>query len=360
MRKYYIDRIRTVTIILVVVYHIIYMFNSVVTGGVIGPIMQAKGLNVIQYLLYPWFMVILFLLSGMCSNYYLQTHTAKEYVSSRTRKLLVPSTIGILVFGWAQGYINMAISHAFETMSDQIPGAVSYLIMCVSGTGVLWTIQVMWIFSMLLILVRKIEKGYLQRAGKKLGIIGLVLLGILAWGAAQILNTPVIAVYRFGIYGFAFFAGYFIFAAEEVTDTLKKYALWLVGAACILGILYAWHDYGNNYAVEPSVNSPLAVAYGWMTCLAMLGAMKRFGNNGSRFLTFMTKKSFGLYVFHYLALSACAYYLTQYTRLPGGVIYILTALAAFLGGLALYEIISRIPVLRFCILGMKGEKKNVL
>ena len=113
----------------------------------------------------------------------------------------------------------------------------------------------MWIFSMLLILVRKIEKGYLQRAGKKLGIIGLVLLGILAWGAAQILNTPVIAVYRFGIYGFAFFAGYFIFAAEEVTDTLKKYALWLVGAACILGILYAWHDYGNNYAVEPSVNS---------------------------------------------------------------------------------------------------------
>lgn len=60
MRKYYIDRIRTVTIILVVVYHIIYMFNSVVTEGVIGPIMQAKGLNVIQYLLYPWFMVILF------------------------------------------------------------------------------------------------------------------------------------------------------------------------------------------------------------------------------------------------------------------------------------------------------------
>ena len=33
MRKYYIDRIRTVTIILVVVYHIIYMFNSVVTEG---------------------------------------------------------------------------------------------------------------------------------------------------------------------------------------------------------------------------------------------------------------------------------------------------------------------------------------
>ena len=95
-------------------------------------------------------------------------------------------------------------------------------------------------------------------------------------------------------------------------------------------------------------------------CLAMLGAMKRFGNNETRFLTFMTKKSFGLYVFHYLALSACAYYLTQYTRLPGAVIYILTALAAFLGGLALYEIISRIPVLRFCILGMKGEKKNVL
>ena len=35
MRKYYIDNIRSWTIILVVIYHVIYMFNSVITDGVI-------------------------------------------------------------------------------------------------------------------------------------------------------------------------------------------------------------------------------------------------------------------------------------------------------------------------------------
>ena len=37
MRKTYVDNIRWMTVILVVIYHVIYMFNGVVTSGVIGP-----------------------------------------------------------------------------------------------------------------------------------------------------------------------------------------------------------------------------------------------------------------------------------------------------------------------------------
>ena len=359
MRKYYIDNIRSLTIILVVVYHVIYIFNSIITDGVIGPITKFHGVDAVQYLLYPWFMVILFIISGMCSRYYLDRHTVKEYIRARTRKLLVPSTIGILVFGWAQGYFNMAFSHAFDTMPAEVPGAARYFIMCLSGTGVLWTIQVMWILSMVLLLVRKIEKGYILEAGKKAGIIFLILLGILVWLSAQILNTPVIAVYRFGIYGISFLLGYYVFSHGAVTDQLKKYGVLLLLCACILGAVYVWRDYGQNYAAAPNVNSPLAVAYGWMMCLAVLGCMKKWGDRSSRASRFIAEKSFGLYVFHYLALSACAYCLTTYTDMPGVVIYLLTAVSAFAGAFILYEIISRIPVLRWCVLGIRKEKKHV-
>lgn len=37
MRKIYIGNIRCITVILVVVYHVLYMFNGVVSAGVIGP-----------------------------------------------------------------------------------------------------------------------------------------------------------------------------------------------------------------------------------------------------------------------------------------------------------------------------------
>ena len=48
----------------------------------------------------------------MCAKYYLDQHSDKEFIRVRTRKLLVLSTIGILVLGWVQGYFNMAIGDA--------------------------------------------------------------------------------------------------------------------------------------------------------------------------------------------------------------------------------------------------------
>lgn len=362
MRKHYIDNIRCFTVLLVVLYHIIYMFNSVITEGVIGPISAFHGQDVIQYLLYPWFMVILFLISGMSAKYYLDTHSVKEFVRARTRKLLVPSTIGLLVTGWMQGYYNMLISEAFDNIPAETPQPVMYLIMAVSGTGVLWTIQVMWIFSMLLLVFRKLVR-IVCKGDKEFGVSFIWLLIAflpLCYVSAQILNTPIIPVYRFGIYGFAFFTGYFIFSAENTTDELKRFSVPLLAAAVILGITYTIVYFGKNYAVTPVVNCPLAIAYSWVMCLALIGSAKRWFDSNYAFIEFMKKRSFGLYVFHYLPLSACAYYLHTYTKLPGIVLYILTAIAAYAGGLILNEVISRIPVVRWCSLGIRKEKKNVL
>jgi len=58
-------------------------------------------------------------------------------------------------------------------------------------------------------------------------------------------------------------------------------------------------------------------------------------------------------VFHYLPLSACAYALYTYTNLPGILLYVLTGLAAFFGGLLLYESVKRIPGVRWCLLGLQ-------
>lgn len=358
MRKYYIDNVRWITIILVVIYHVIYMFNGIITEGIIGPITTTHYQDTIQYVLYPWFMVILFIISGMCAKYYLDNHSDKEFICVRTRKLLIPSTIGVFVFGWIQGYFNMAMSDAFSNIPDTVPGFAMYLIMSVSGIGVLWTIQVMWLLSLVLLFVRKIEKGRLYKLGKKANIIVLILLGIPVWGAAQILNTPVICVYRFGIYGFCFLLGYYVFSHDEVISQLEKYCIPLLIAAVFLGGFYTYFYFGENYAQSPGVNCPLAIAYAWVACLAVIGGVKRWGDKTNAFAEFMRKKSFGLYVFHYLALSATAYFLTKYTQTNPVVIYIVTAITAFGGGFLLYELISRIPIIRWCVLGIKREKKQ--
>ena len=92
--------------------------------------------DIFLYAVYPWFMLLLFLISGICSRYYLDNHTAKEFAKSRTRKLLIPSTIGLFVFQFIQGYVSMSISDAFDSMQE-VPGVIKYFIMALSGTGVL-------------------------------------------------------------------------------------------------------------------------------------------------------------------------------------------------------------------------------
>lgn len=356
MRKYYLDNLRTLTVLLVVVYHVIYMFNSVTTAGVIGPIGGPKALDVVLYLLYPWFMVVLFLVSGICSRYYLANYTGKEYLRARTRKLLVPSTIGVLLFGWAQGYVNMLLSHVFDTLPDGVPKPVFYIILCLSGIGVLWTIQVLWVCSVVLLVVRKLERGRLANLGRTWGVPVLLALGAAVWLSAQVLNTPVVVVYRFGIYGFVFLLGYYVFSHEEVTDRLSQAAVPLLVLAAALGAVYTYVNYGSNYAVAPAVNSPLAVAYGWAACLAVLAGMKRWADRTNQIWQWLGSRSFGLYVFHYLPLSATAYLLVNYTQLPAGAVYGLTAAAALLGGWGLAAVFSRVPVLRWCVLGLGKQK----
>ncbi len=359
MRKYYIDNIRTLTVLLVVLYHVIYMYNGVATAGVIGPFYEFQIQDGLQYLLYPWFMVILFVISGMSSRYYLEGHSTKEFRRNRTGKLLVPSTIGLFVFQWILGYFNMSISLAFEAMPDTMPKLILYLIMAVSGTGVLWYIQMLWIFSMLLIPIKKLERGKLYQLSEKANVIFLVALVIPVWLSAQVLNTPIIVVYRFGIYGFCFLLGYFLFANETVMDKLSKYWHILSVLALALGIFYTVCYFGKNYAEQPVVNSPLAIAYGWMAVLAIFAVAKKWGNTTNSVLQWMGQKSFGLYVFHYLPLAVIAYCMNKYTDIPALLAYVIAGVGAYGGGYLLNEIISRIPFLRWCVLGLKKEKKNV-
>ena len=355
-RKTYLDNLRLVTVALVVVYHVFYMFNSVMPDGVIGALWDRQPQDVLLYLLYPWFMVIFFLISGMCARYYLQTHSGREFLRARTKKLLIPSTVGLFVFWWLQGWINMAISHAFEQIPEAVPIPVLYIIMALSGTGVLWTMQLLWLFSLLLLAVRRMEKDRLYPKFEKMNCVGLVLLGILVWCSAQMFNLPIVSVYRFGIYGFSFLIGYYVLSHEAVMDCLVKYRFVLAVAAAVLGIVYAVRYFGQNYAVEPAVSCLPAISYGWIACLALLGMFKAYANRTCAFLEWMRKKSFGLYVCHYLPLSAAAYFLTQKASVGGIGCFVLTFLAAFAGGLLLAGILSRIPVISGLTLGVWREK----
>ena len=66
MRRHWIDNLRWVTVLLVLLYHVIYYYNNKgVLGGYGGWGDGPQYQDAVLYILYPWFMMLLFLVAGM-------------------------------------------------------------------------------------------------------------------------------------------------------------------------------------------------------------------------------------------------------------------------------------------------------
>ena len=211
---------------------------------------------------------------------------------------------------------------------------------------------------MVLLLIRKIEKGRLWNLCSKVNSLVIVLLSAAVFGAAQIGNTPKLCVYRFGLYGFSFLLGYYVFSHDEVIDILKRFFIPLLVIAIALGVIFCKEYFGSNYADAPVNRTPIYVFYAWTACLAILGGAAKYADFATPFTKWMSSHSFGLYVFHYLGISVVAYHLAMKHAYPAALIYTLSLVAAFTAGFILFEIISRIPFYRWVVLGLTAKKKE--
>ena len=119
MRKIYLDNIRCSTVLLVLIYHVFYIFNGV---GVPGSIPNAKNIpmfDIVAAGIYPWFMVLLFVVSGMSARYSLEKRTGRQFVKERAVKLLIPSTLGLFIIHWITGHRSTIFSSFFGKLAGK-------------------------------------------------------------------------------------------------------------------------------------------------------------------------------------------------------------------------------------------------
>lgn len=377
-RKVWIDNLRWVTVVLVVLYHVLYLFNAEGTFGGIGGFADVQYQDVLLYVLYPWFMLLLFVVAGMSSRYALEALEAKlpdrraahrRFVRQRTLKLLVPSTVGLFVYHWMTGWLNMTATGGY--LPEGLPALVRYFIFALTGIGPLWFVQDLWVFSLLLVVVRLLDRR--DRAYALCGRLGglssitvtvvLMALAALFWGVAQVYVRPeqtegslagLLNLYRPLFYLVGFLTGYFVLSHEKVTDALaaQRWALLLIGVAC--AVVFTVTNFGADYTMLSAAR--LTNIFAWWAVLAMLGCFKAWAGRMSAFGRYMTRSSYGIYIVHYLPLLFLAWTLKNHTALPAWAVYAVMLVAAFPVSVAIYETLRRIPLVRWCVLGIKGKK----
>ncbi|MBQ8592549.1 MAG: acyltransferase [Lachnospiraceae bacterium] len=356
-RKNYIDNIRWMTVLIVILYHVIYIFNSV---GVISnfDVQGIAELDAFLSFVYPWFMALLFVVAGISARYSLQKRSSKEFAIDRVKRMLIPSIAGMFLYGWILGLITNHYTDMFAGNGDAIPGILKYFIFCMCGIGPLWFARELFLASMVLLLVRKIDKNdKLSELGQKANLPVLLLMVIPFWGSSIILNMPLIEVYRHGFYIFSFLLGYYIFSHEEVIEHIRKIKLPLLILACVCGVAYTIYYFGENYTTKEVLRNFFTNGYAWLMILAILACAKDWLNFTNPFSQYMTKANFGFYVLHYPVLAVIAFIGQLYLDVPMIWHYVINLVLVAILLPVVYEILRRIPVLRFLVLGVTKKQK---
>lgn len=386
-RKHWIDNLRWVTVLLVLFYHVIYFYNAKGVFGGIGGFYEVQPWDALMSLLYPWFMMLLFLVAGISSKYALGSAVAgpveaphtlshRQFIRSRTRKLLVPSTIGLLVFQWMVGYFNTVVA-ARQGVFDGVPAVGRYFIMAFSGIGPLWFVQDLWLFSMLLVLFRVIGKGWLDRwldrmearyeeASIPFITPVLAVSSVLLFFGAQFLvmhPRPASAdglwnLYRPVTYFVLFLLGYYVFSRDYVQEMVAKLRIGSLVFAIGTGVAYTIVNYGKNDTDPLVLRSVLCNVFAWFAILAMLGCFKAWADKTSPFAAYMTRNSYGVYIVHYLVIASFGYMMKTHTTLAPWMQYAILFVAVMTIPFALNEIIKRIPFVRWCVLGIKQSNSK--
>jgi len=340
-RKYYIDNLRTLTILLLFPYHIFMIYNNW------GESFYIHG----KALLFPsifieicsaWMMPLLFAVAGMSSRYALERRSAGEYVKERVSKLFVPLIFGLLLVIPIQPYLAGLFWNGQANYFDSFAKITDF-----SGydgafcLGQLWFILFLFVISMVclpfMIWYKRKGKGTL---GDRVPFILVILMGLLPCigsmfkigGESTKSPTENMAYFLFG---------FFFLTNENLLKKLEKYRFLLLG-------LFAAYAAFSKYILDYEFYEQIS----WLAILTILAMGRRYLNFSGKITGYLSKSSFGVYIFHQSWIVVAAFFVFKITDRPILQIPLILLPSVILTYLT-YEMCRRTPGLRW----MFGLKK---
>jgi hypothetical protein len=345
-RKYYIDNLRWLWILLLIPFHTAMAYNFW-EGNYIW-LYDSKILSSFVVFVAPWFMPLLFVLAGMSARYAMTKRSYKQFAIERVKKLLVPlitGTLTIVAFmafiadKYHNGYSGSYIGHypVFLTNISDLTGYDGYF-----SPGHLWFLLFLFVISMVsLVIIAFQRKFYPTLSFSKMPAFILPFL----------LAFPTIMSYILNFGGKSlgkdlalYLIGYYILSEDNLLEKVLKYRYiyLIIMLACDLTMttLFVWK--GQQTGIVVSICNILSF---WFGILGFIGVARCNFNINNAFTKYMTANSFLIYIFHFGWLVAVQYYLSK-IKINTALTVILSILITLILTLLTSEIVKRTPVIR--------------
>lgn len=343
MRKYYIDNLRWITILLLIPYHAAMAWNvwgepNYIYYG------NSQVISSIVVFLSPYFMPLMFLIAGISARSALQKRTIGQYVLERARKLLVPFITGTILIMPLMTYIADRFNYGYQGGLLQHYTVFFTRFTDLTGSDGGFSVGQFW-FLLYLFVMSLITAGIVSLQGKiiprKDACIPLAL--FFFWGLPLPFLSELLSVggKSFAEYTYIFLAGYYLFSKEEVAGKAEQYK-WiflctgLTASICNV-YLFIWSD--TQHAL---LNMAAKHVSEWFMINSLIGIGKRYLDFSGKVSKYMSQRSYTFYIFHFIWLILFQYLLSDICDSNTFLLYALPVLLAYGATLACCEICSRI------------------
>lgn len=308
---------------------------------------------------YPWWMTLLFALSGISSYYALQKRSIREYATERLYKLFIPLLVGLVLFipiqsyvadvfynGYKGGYLEhyKIFFTRFTYLTGQDGGFT---------VGHLWFLLYLFVISMIALPIMY----YYGKSKKKLHMEKLTIPVLLPFFLIILFATLILDISGKSVGEFlsCFLLGYFVLSQDEIQNRLEKNRVLLTilfVASVVFRLLIFQFNFG--FGLVWDIEQRMVT---WFGILAILGMGKRYLNHKNHLTTYFSKAAFPLYYFHQSILVLIGYFSLKYIPIVF-VQFMLTCFGSFVLSILCYEVCKRSKVTSY-LFGIKYCGKKV-
>ncbi len=347
-RKHYIDNLRWMILLLLIPYHTAMAWNSWGEPNYIF-FEGNKAISSIVVFLSPYFMPVLFVLSGISTKFALQKRSGREYLSERVRKLLIPLIFGTVVLMPVLCYIGDKFNHSYDggffshyavffTKFTDLTGADGGF-----SFGQFWFLLYLSVISLVCLGVLKLSEKRSSDRPKPLPFLLVILLGIPLPLLGELLSIGGKSLAEFA---YLFLVGYFVFTDDETIKKAEKYRLLMLGIGITSSVfnvyLFLWSD--RKFELLNNITDCMSE---WFMIIALVGTAKRHFNFSNRITDYIKSRSFLLYIYHFIWVVSAQYLLYKLFGNNTRIIFPGTLLISYPMTFICCEISIRIPFMCF-------------
>jgi peptidoglycan/LPS O-acetylase OafA/YrhL len=345
-RIYFLDNLRTFIIFLVVCYHAGWVYESsgvLSWAWIVDDPSKNNFVGLFNLILDIFMMPVMFFISGYFAPLSLKRKTGKSFLISRLKRLMVPWILAVLVL--------LPLYKVIYLFSRDLPqeGLWSYFHFnggILINQGWLWFLPVLFLFDMVYLAMSKINLP-VRNMGMKAAVPAVFLIGFaysfaMSWYGFYGWTKTILLDFqneRILIYFMAFLVGALCYKLDIFNGKPAGKKLYYILCATIWIPMNMYIIFLLNLIFKPGqyiISGATDIAMTWFGFhLSLLGMMyivintfRYYLNRGGKFVNWLNKCSFGVYVVHFIAMGAAGTVLLH-SAMPSLVKYGLLTLITF-------------------------------